>query len=319
MKSQIDPGILKELPGSPNEYTFPHRSLFSFTSFGSTMQINRLDKPTYFLKLASSQHLVQGEYNALKYISAAVPGFCPEPVAIGRCESSPNKYFVVSTFLNELHHGGGADFERKLARKVAAMHTARPQSQVYGLPSGEPTCCGSTELFNQPTTSWSEFFTIHRLRFICDENARQNGFDSTMNRLVNLVIEKAVPALLEAVKSSPSLIHGDLWRGNVGSIRIPDSNNPTTYVEEPVIYDSCAYYADSEFELGIMKMFGGFSSVFWDEYHTLVPKKEPVRDYDDRLRLYQAFHELNHSAMFGGGGYDLQAKASLRYILAKFE
>jgi fructosamine-3-kinase len=36
-----------------------------------------------------------------------------------------------------------------------------------------------------------------------------------------------------------------------------------------------------------MKMFGGFGSAFFEAYHRIVPKTEPVEEYEDRLRLYE--------------------------------
>lgn len=43
----------------------------------------------------------------------------------------------------------------------------------------------------------------------------------------------------------------------------------------------------ARYELGIMKMFGGFGSRFWTEYHDLLPKTEPQQEYDDRIALYE--------------------------------
>lgn len=37
-----------------------------------------------------------------------------------------------------------------------------------------------------------------------------------------------------------------------------------------------------------MRMFGGFNSAFWEEYHKLVPKAEPVEEFEDRIKLYEA-------------------------------
>lgn len=42
------------------------------------------------------------------------------------------------------------------------------------------------------------------------------------------------------------------------------------------------------YELGIMKMFGGFGSRFWTEYHNAMPKTAPEQEYDDRIKLYES-------------------------------
>lgn len=38
-----------------------------------------------------------------------------------------------------------------------------------------------------------------------------------------------------------------------------------------------------------MKMFGGFGPKFFNEYHGHVPRAEPVKEYDDRVELYQLY------------------------------
>ncbi|KAK9238454.1 Fructosamine kinase-domain-containing protein [Lipomyces kononenkoae] len=311
LMSQPDPAILAALPGPSSDYSIPS-SLHSVASFGTATTINKSGVPTYFLKCARSKNLIEGEYNALNLISRTVPGFCPDPVAAGQF-SDGSRYFVVASLLKDLRSGSGRTWERKLAEKLAKLHTDAT-SHMYGLPGGQVTCCGATEMPNPPTKTWSEFYGMHRLQFILDENTRVNGRDVELDRLGRTVVERVVPRLLGSIKSSPSLVHGDLWAGNAGAI-----NDPETGETIPVVYDACAFYADSEYELGIMRMFGGFTSGgFYQRYHELVPEKEPKAEYDDRIRLYRLFHELNHAALFGGGWYLDAAKSSMRTLIRKY-
>ena len=46
-------------------------------------------------------------------------------------------------------------------------------------------------------------------------------------------------------------------------------------------------YGHSEYELGNVSMFGGFTNHFWQEYNELVPKAEPVAEWPDRVKLYE--------------------------------
>ena len=39
-----------------------------------------------------------------------------------------------------------------------------------------------------------------------------------------------------------------------------------------------------------MRMFGGFSPAFFEEYHKHRPKSKPVGEYDMRQLLYEMFH-----------------------------
>ena len=46
-------------------------------------------------------------------------------------------------------------------------------------------------------------------------------------------------------------------------------------------------------------MFGGTPNGFYEEYHKYLPKTEPTEQYDLRNELYQLFHYLNHTLLFG--------------------
>ncbi len=67
-----------------------------------------------------------------------------------------------------------------------------------------------------------------------------------------------------------------------------------------------------------MRMFGGFNAEFMREYHELVPKTEPEAEYEDRVRLYECYHQLNHWAIFGGGGYRGGAVGLLRGLVVRY-
>jgi len=105
-----------------------------------------------------------------------------------------------------------------------------------------------------------------------------------MDRLITVM----VPRLLRNGRLGgkrgikPVLIHGDLWEGNKGKGKFGNVDGI-----EPVTFDPSSCYAHSEFELGLMRMFGGFSAGFFNEYHHIVPKTEPKKEYGDRMTLYE--------------------------------
>ena len=51
--------------------------------------------------------------------------------------------------------------------------------------------------------------------------------------------------------------------------------------------------------LSIARIFGGFPKLFFTTYHEYFPKAEPVGQYDLRMELYELFHYLNHTLIFG--------------------
>ena len=90
----------------------------------------------------------------------------------------------------------------------------------------------------------------------------------------------------------PSLIHGDLWSGNY-----------LNTTGAPALIDPACYYADREMELAMMKLFGGFSVSVWNAYLEAFPLPP---GWQQRIRLYQLYHVLNHYLLFGGS-YGWQA------------
>ena len=101
------------------------------------------------------------------------------------------------------------------------------------------------------------------------------------------IYEKLVDRMPEllAHQTVPSLIHGDLWSGNY----MYTANGPA-------LIDPACSYADREMELGMMKLFSGFSSTVWGAYQEEFPLPE---EWQQRNRLYQLYHVLNHYLLFG--------------------
>lgn len=147
-----------------------------------------------------------------------------------------------------------------------------------------------------------------------------HGKDDELRRLVEETAYQVVSRLIgdshlnNGKGITPVVVHGDLWSGNAGVavFGIDCDSEP-----EDVTFDSSACYAHSEYELGAMKMFGGFDASFMEAYHRLCPKTEPVEEYDDRVKLYELYHHLNHYAMFGAG-YRSGAVSIMRTLVEKF-
>ncbi len=154
---------------------------------------------------------------------------------------------------------------------------------MFGFPV--VTCCGATEQDNSWNGSWADFYAASRLRHILQAAVHNHGSDGALADAVEKTASLVVPRLLrdEHLKGVvPVVVHGDLWSGNHGRGRIAGQGGA-----EEVVYDPSCVYGHSEYDLGIMQMFGGFESGFWREYTKLVPKAEPVDEWEDRIALYE--------------------------------
>ena len=100
-------------------------------------------------------------------------------------------------------------------------------------------------------------------------------------------IKKKIKLELAYHKPINCLVHGDLWSGNVGI----DENG------KGVIFDPASWWADSEVDIAMTKLFGGFGKEFYEEYYKVLPLKE---GFEKRTIIYNFYHILNHANMFGG-------------------
>ncbi|KAJ2556650.1 hypothetical protein EV175_001859 [Coemansia sp. RSA 1933] len=62
------------------------------------------------------------------------------------------------------------------------------------------------------------------------------------------------------------------------------------------IYVVPSLWGHHESELGIMRMFGGYSAEFYDAYHSHIPK---APGFDKRVMIYELYHVVNHYNIFG--------------------
>lgn len=181
--------------------------------------------------------------------------------------------------------------QRNLGRQLAEMHLYSAQrlgESEFGL--SMDNYCGTTPQINtHRTANWIEFFRQHRLQYQLDlpSAKRYSRLQSETSRLLPK-IERFFEETSDSIQ--PALIHGDLWAGNVGSLR----SDPSI----PVLFDPAPYFAHSEMELSIMGIFGGFTDSFYQEYHRLIPQQP---GFEKRQRLYQLYHYLNHLNLFGSG------------------
>ncbi|KLU80912.1 hypothetical protein MAPG_00009 [Magnaporthiopsis poae ATCC 64411] len=217
--------------------------------------------------------------------------------------------------------GSGADAQvmfRGEHASLNAIHDAVPGFCHVRFPRADVLRLDGAE--NGWRASWADFYADNRLRAILRAGVRANGADAELERAVEATAAKVVPRLLgdgHLRGVVPVVCHGDLWSGNHGIGRIVGGPEDGERRVEAVVFDPSAVYGHSEYDLGIMKMFGGFGAAFWREYGELVPKSEPVEEYDDRIALYGLYHHLNHFAIFGGG-YRAGAMSIMKRLLSKY-
>lgn len=185
-------------------------------------------------------------------------------------------------------------FDGQLGRGLAQLH--RKSAFAFGFQHSN--YCGTTIQDNTWTNNWPEFYAERRIWALVQQIISAHGMSSEEQKMYKKLVDK-MPTLL-AHQTVPSLIHGDLWSGNY----MYTANGPA-------LIDPACYYADREMELGMMQLFGGFSSRVWEAYQEEFPLPDGWRR---RIPLYQLYHILNHYLLFGGS-YGRQALEIAREYL----
>ncbi len=247
----------------------------------------------FFVKLNSADRLemFEAESDGLAALAATRSIRVPRPVCSG--VAGDQAYIVMESI--GMGRGGAASSELA-GQQLATLH--RTSQGLFGW--YRDNTIGSTHQSNQETASWIDFWRQHRLGFQLDLAAR-NGYGGTVQKLGDRLMDR-FPGLIDH-DPQPSLLHGDLWGGNIAYDELG----------KPLIFDPAVYFGDREADLAMSELFGGFSQTFYAAYREAWPVDS---GYSTRKTLYNLYHILNHANMFGGG-YLGQARGMMERLLAE--
>jgi len=184
------------------------------------------------------------------------------------------------------------DFWQVYGRQLAAVHLQ--QNPRFGF--GTDNYIGSNHQQNSWMENGWEFFQELRVKIqIKWANDRSLLETKDLHKLENFLIR-----LPELIPEQPaSLIHGDLWSGNL----------ITNFDGKPALIDPAVYYGWAEADLAMADLFGHYPDDFFRAYNEIIPLEN---DYRSRFPLYNIYHLLNHLNLFGRG-YLPQIRAILAH------
>jgi protein-ribulosamine 3-kinase len=233
------------------------------------------------------------EAEALRALRAAGSSLLVPEVLLASTPRDSRPGFIVMEYLSPARGPGGTE-PSTLGRGLAEVH--RHRAEGFGFPV--TTYCGPTPQDNTWTSSWVDFFAERRILALVRALEREDRLAAAEQRLLERLADR-LPTFLPH-ETVPSLVHGDLWSGNV-----------LHTVRGPALVDPACAYADREMEFGITTLFGGFPDRFFTAYEEAWPLPLGWRE---RNPLYQLYHLLNHFLIFGGT-YGAQALSlARRYV-----
>lgn len=242
----------------------------------------------FFVKLNQREQAEQFDTEVLS-LHALQQAHCikvPNVVCAGQ---TIDKAFLVLEYLP--FSGETVQGWQHLAQQLALLHKQHDQA-MYGF--DWDNSLGSTPQPNKWQPNWSSFFSEQRLGWQLQLLLEQGFGFGKIDYLVEQCRQR-----LQHYQPPPSLLHGDLWRGNIGFTG-----------DSPAVFDPACYYGDREADLAYTTLFGRFPEHFYKAYQELYPLDNA---YTERKDLYNLYHVLNHAYLFRGA-YLVQAQEMIKQL-----
>lgn len=171
--------------------------------------------------------------------------------------------------------------EERFGRDLARLHMAG--ATTFGREDRRTT--GSRRLPNDPSPTWADFLRDRRFLPLADLAERTDALaPGTIGDLRTLAERLDT---LVGPEEPPARLHGDLWAGN----RLVDIEGLSWLI------DPACFGGHREFDLAMMRLFGGFGDAVETSYHEVSPL---ATGWEDRVLLYQVVPLVVHSIKFAG-------------------
>ena len=186
--------------------------------------------------------------------------------------------------MSDLPSGGGLDqaTQGHAADLVAALHNVTRERFGFEV----ETVIGGLPQPNPESASWVEFFRDARLLHMAGEAERAGRLPGRVRGRIERLAGRLGDWIGEP--AAASLIHGDMWTGNV----LSHGGRISGFI------DPAIYYADPEIELAFTTLFGTFGDAFFARYTEHRPLAPGF--FEERRDLYNLYPLLVHVRLFGG-------------------
>ncbi len=151
---------------------------------------------------------------------------------------------------------------------------------------------------NAQSSSWIDFFINNRLRPQVELAKNNHLLPTQTGKQFELFFEKLPNLIPEA---SPSLLHGDLWSGNIHTG--PDG--------QAWLIDPAVYYGNREMDLAFTKLFGGFDPLFYQAYREANPMQP---GWQERIDICNVYPLMVHVNLFGLSYLSAVERTISRYL-----
>ncbi|WP_127077778.1 fructosamine kinase family protein [Rhodomicrobium lacus] len=159
----------------------------------------------------------------------------------------------------------------QIGAALATLHAAKGDSCGWN----EDYAFARVAIENRRMRSWPAFWAERRLL------VNVPHVDAALARRIE-ALAKALPDRLPEL-SAPSLLHGDLWGGNV----LVAHGGAVSFI------DPACYFGHGEVDIAMLNLFDTPPPAFYDAYGPLEP------GFDERQPIYRLWPALVHLRLFG--------------------
>ncbi|HJQ60972.1 MAG TPA: fructosamine kinase family protein [Vineibacter sp.] len=204
---------------------------------------------------------------------------------VPRVHASDDRLLVMD-WVEHDDSGVSDDGAAAFAETLAELHTAEvPEDGEPAFGYRYDAMIGGLPQINERWSTWIDFFRWKRLSTAGWLAHRHGRLPAAELLRIDRLGARLGDWLMEPPR--PSLIHGDLWAGNVLCRR----------GQVVAVVDPAVGWCHPEIEIAFTSLFGGFAAAFYQRYFALCPA--PPGYLETRRDLYNLYPLLVHAALFG--------------------
>lgn len=246
------------------------------------------DTHNFLVKIALKSELdrLESESIGLKLLAQNSRFIIPDCIVTG---ANIEFSFIVTQWqkLDQQPHSTWND----VGKNLAYMHQKYDQA-MFGF--DVDNYLATTVQPNRWHKKWDVFYAEERIGWQLQLLAEKGIRFIEPERLINTVKEQ-----LHSHRVTPSLLHGDFWRGNMGFVSTM-----------PSLFNPACYYGDREVDIAMSELFAPLP----DDFYTAYDQQYPLsKNYHKRKLVYQLYPILNHANIFAGH-YLTQAKQHIEKL-----
>lgn len=226
------------------------------------------------VKILDREDMALSELSGLRYLKEKN---CPVPSTYGIYTKANQSLFYMN-FISERQTPNRKELLLNSLRQMYSVKSAK-----WGF--GEENFIGMLQQKNSFHENFESFFWLNRIEPQLKFGIQKNRIElKYVKKLEALIFQKTRDWNLNSI--SPTLIHGDLWSGNV------------LFADKAYFVDPSISYAHPEQDLAMLELFG--SQLSRMEVEDFLNELGCLNNFSERVPFWQIYPLLVHVNLFGG-------------------